>query len=70
MEIRAVFNPYKSGCFEQQAELFIDEDLEKSQISIRLKGEGLFPRITFDRREIILPIVPLNVTSKCVRFSF
>lgn len=38
----------------------------KSQLSIRLKGEGLFPRITFDRREILLPIVPLGVVSKCV----
>jgi len=70
VEIKAVFNPYKDGTFEQCAELYIDDNLDKSQISIRLKGEGLFPRITFDRREIILPIVPLNVTSKCVRFPF
>ncbi len=41
--------------------------MDKSQIRIKFKGEGLFPRITFDRREIILPIVPLGITSKCVK---
>ena len=44
--------------------------MDKSQLSIKLKGEGLFPRITFDRREIILPAVPLNVISRCVIFNY
>lgn len=35
-------------------------------MKIKLKGEGIFPKITFDRREIILPTVPLNVISRCV----
>jgi len=28
-----------------------------------MKGSGNFPKITFDRNEIILPVVPLNVTA-------
>ena len=66
MELAVSFNPYKAEFFEQYADLYIDNDFSKSQISIRVKGEGIFPRITFDRREIILPIVPLGITSKSV----
>ena len=71
IELVASFNPYKAGIFESIADLFIDDNFSKSQISIRLKGEGIFPRITFDRREIILPTVPLGITSKSVNmFKF
>jgi len=64
--IKATFNPYKAGEFTQFADLFLDGNLKKSHMRIKLKGEGIFPKITFDRREIILPTVPLNVMSKCV----
>ena len=30
---------------------------------IRLEGEGFYPRIYFDKRELILPIVPLGIES-------
>lgn len=30
-----------------------------------MKGTGTYPKITFDRRDIILPVVPLDITSKC-----
>lgn len=33
-------------------------------MKIKLKGDGIFPKITFDRREIILPTVPLNIVSR------
>ncbi len=29
------------------------------------KGEGTYPRLIFDRKEILLPVVPLNIESKC-----
>lgn len=35
-------------------------------MSIELKGIGAFPRLVFDRREIILPVVPLNIWSRCI----
>jgi len=35
-------------------------------MSIELKGIGAFPRLVFDRREIILPVVPLNIWSRCL----
>ena len=37
-------------------------------MSIKLKGEAIFPKLTFDRKEIIMPTVPINITSKCVIF--
>jgi len=40
--------------------------MKKVHMKIKLKGEGIFPKITFDRREIIMPTVPLNIVSKCV----
>lgn len=30
-------------------------------MDISLKGEGAFPRLLFDRKEVILPVVPLNI---------
>ena len=35
-------------------------------MDITLKGEGLFPRLLFDRKEIILPVVPLNIQATCL----
>lgn len=35
-------------------------------MDIVLKGEGLFPRLLFDRKEIILPVVPLGIESSCI----
>lgn len=26
---------------------------------------GAYPKLTFDRREVILPIVPLGISAKC-----
>jgi hypothetical protein len=70
IEIQASFNPYKEGIFEQGANLYLDGNKKKVHMKIKLKGEGIFPKITFDRREIILPTVPLNVTSKCVVLKY
>ena len=45
--------------------IFLNGDMTKEAAQIKLKGESAFPRILFDRREVLLPIVPLNVESKC-----
>jgi len=38
----------------------VDSDGVITNKVIRLEGEGLFPRLYFDKRELILPIVPLG----------
>ena len=35
-------------------------------MEIYLKGEATYPRILFDRSEILLPVVPLGITSRSV----
>jgi hypothetical protein len=40
-----------------------DESGKKSTKTINLIGEGTLPRLYFDKRELILPVVPLNIES-------
>jgi len=44
----------------------LNDDRHNPKSEITIKGESANPRILFDRREVILPIVPLGVESKCV----
>jgi len=44
--------------------LFLDNDREKPYLVIEYRGEGADAKIYFDRREIILPPVPLNIETK------
>lgn len=52
----------KEYCFKLP--LYVDDEKTTPKAVITLKGESAFPRILFDRREVIMPIVPLNVESK------
>ena len=63
--VRASFNPLQPVEYEEKIKLFLDSSNEP-YLTLTLKGEGAVPRISFDRRYIILPIVPLGVTSKSV----
>lgn len=64
--IKASFNPLEVGEFSKTIPLYIDNDFAKPYLEIVLRGNGAAPKLMFDRREIILPIVPLNIVSKCV----
>jgi len=67
--IKAFFNPFAPGVYERSVPLYLDDPelpQNMSYVDIQLKGEGAFPRLLFDRKEIILPVVPLNVKSKCL----
>jgi hypothetical protein len=44
--------------------MYIDDpelDPNTPYAELVLKGEGAYPKLIFDRREIILPVVPLNI---------
>eukprot|EP00929_Paragymnodinium_shiwhaense_P088700 TRINITY_DN49010_c0_g1_i1.p1 TRINITY_DN49010_c0_g1~~TRINITY_DN49010_c0_g1_i1.p1 ORF type:complete len:2929 (-),score=783.00 TRINITY_DN49010_c0_g1_i1:108-8894(-) len=41
-------------------------DMSKSYLTLFLKGQGTVPKLAFDRREIVLPTVPLGVRSRCL----
>ena len=34
-------------------------------MEITMSGVGVFPRLLFDRKEVILPVVPLGIVAKC-----
>jgi hypothetical protein len=65
-EITISFKPVTPGIWEAKLPLYLNEDRFKPKSELTLKGESANPRILFDRREIILPIVPLGFESKCV----
>mmetsp|Transcript_20679 Transcript_20679/g.39293 ORF Transcript_20679/g.39293 Transcript_20679/m.39293 type:complete len:2902 (+) Transcript_20679:155-8860(+) len=41
-------------------------DESKPYLLIRMKGMGTVPKLGFDRREIVLPVVPLGIRSRCL----
>lgn len=44
--------------------MYLDGDKSKAYLMIEFRGEGAEAKIYFDRREIILPCVPLGFPSK------
>lgn len=57
------FRPTIPGVWNCQLPLYIDDERSTPKSLITLKGESAFARIMFDRREVIMPVVPLGVES-------
>lgn len=67
--IKASFNPFAPDQYDVSVPLYIDDPELQSNlpyVNLVLSGEGAFPKLIFDRKEIILPVVPLNITARCV----
>lgn len=63
--LKASFNPYKEESYTKTIPLYIDNDKSRSYLDIHFKGSGAYPKLTFDKREAIMPIVPLGIQTKC-----
>lgn len=63
--VKVGFNPITPGSYERKVNIYLDRNYSKPYGEIMLKGTGAYPRLTFDRREIVLPIVPLEIESRC-----
>ena len=63
--IRVGFNPINPGNYEKSVPFFIDGDTSKPYTEILLKGFGDYPNLLFERKEVILPVVPLDIVSRC-----
>ena len=62
--IQFSFTPHAQREYKSQVTLRVtDQDGKVTNKVIRLEGEGLLPRLYFDKRELILPIVPLGFES-------
>lgn len=62
--LKTGFKPANQNVYEVKLPLRLENE-DKPYCKITLKGEGAYPRILFDRRDVILPIVPLGVESRC-----
>ena len=61
VSVEITFSPKIQKEYSAQVTLHVvDEDGISTNKVIRLEGEGFYPRIYFDKRELILPIVPLG----------
>lgn len=63
--IRVGFNPLNPGAYEKTVPFYLDNDTSKPYAEIVLKGYGDYPKLLFERREVILPVVPLDIESRC-----
>ncbi len=61
--LKVYFDPKDEQDYEVSVPVMID-DKKKPQAEIILKGQGAYPRLFFDRKEVILPIVPLGFTAE------
>ena len=62
--LQFTFAPRAQKEYKTQVTLKVtDEEGNQTTKIIKLEGEGLFPRLYFDKREIIMPIVPLGIES-------
>ena len=64
VSVEITFSPKVQKEYTGQVTLHVvDEEGTNINKVIRLEGEGFYPRIYFDKRELILPIVPLGIES-------
>ena len=61
--IRFTFAPIAAVNCAFALPLCLDNDPSAEYLPVQIAGTGCYPQLTFDRREIILPTVPVGVTS-------
>jgi len=66
--VKVSFWPDSPGEFEADMPIFLDGDIDRPYITVRLKGEGIYPKLSFDVDEVVMPPVPLGIAST-VRFE-
>mmetsp|Transcript_28943 Transcript_28943/g.66987 ORF Transcript_28943/g.66987 Transcript_28943/m.66987 type:complete len:2816 (+) Transcript_28943:96-8543(+) len=65
VSVNVTFCPKDSTSYSAKLHLYLDRKMEgDSYFAVELKGQGVFPCLVFDRREVILPVVPLGVTAR------
>jgi hypothetical protein len=66
--LKVSFNPRNPNFYEKKLPIYIenDADFHKGQpvMDLVLRGTSARPKLIFDRRELLLPVVPLNIESR------
>ena len=60
MNINAIFSPMLEGHYEGKIPVYLNKNYIDKSIKIVLRGKCSKPQIKFDRKDVILPIVPLG----------
>lgn len=63
------FQPINNQVYEENFVIYVKTKHSDSYMKAKtvvITGEGIYPRVFFDRREVIFPVVPLNMESKVV----
>ena len=63
-QIQFTFTPLQVKAYSARYQVFLDGNREVKYMDITSKGFGSNPCLTFDRKEIVLPPVPLDVVTK------
>ena len=63
-KVRVTFSPEDIVLHEVTLPLYLDGHKERPYLTVRLAGCGVYPRLKFDREEVILPIVPVGFESR------
>ena len=64
--MRVTFLPKRNGDFTKVLHIYISDqpDTSRPYFTITCRGSGVYPRLGFSKPKIILPPVPLNISSK------
>jgi hypothetical protein len=64
--IRVTFSPQEDADYENVLPIYLadQEDKTRPYLNLTLRGCGVYPRITFNVEDVLLPTVPLNVVSR------
>jgi len=64
--VRFTFLPDDAKAYSCVLPLYLDENRDRPYLLLTVKGTGIFPHLTFDRPEVLMPVVPLGVKSTCL----
>eukprot|EP01107_Rhizomastix_libera_P003880 TRINITY_DN1665_c0_g1_i5.p1 TRINITY_DN1665_c0_g1~~TRINITY_DN1665_c0_g1_i5.p1 ORF type:complete len:1027 (+),score=365.08 TRINITY_DN1665_c0_g1_i5:336-3083(+) len=64
--IRASFIPLTVGHYSAEVPVLVSSANQTTPLQFSITGEGSFPKMAFDVDSVVLPVVPLNITSTMI----
>eukprot|EP01065_Artemidia_motanka_P047272 TRINITY_DN736_c0_g1_i2.p1 TRINITY_DN736_c0_g1~~TRINITY_DN736_c0_g1_i2.p1 ORF type:complete len:2968 (+),score=1059.89 TRINITY_DN736_c0_g1_i2:73-8904(+) len=66
VSVQVSFTPAEVRHYNMRVGVFLHRQREQKYMDIAVRGSGANPQLSFDRREVIMPVVPLDVPSRAV----
>eukprot|EP00759_Apiculatamorpha_spiralis_P010205 PhF_6_TR17060/c1_g1_i1/m.26073 len=63
-QVQFTFSPLDVKAYVMKVPVYLDGQRSTPYMEITVKGFGSNPGLSFDRKEVVLPVVPLNVPAK------